>query len=290
MDCYLCGSTNVTLITEKLRYDYNMKAYKCENCSLYFLYPKMTPEEENAFYEKEYGKIYRAEKNTSLQDLFESRFNSGDVKLYYELTKPYLSKEDNCFEAGAACGYFLAKIKNDVKLVSGSESHIEMREYADKIGIKMVESLSDVQENSIDKFFMFFLLEHLGNPIVYLKTVYRLLKKGGKLFILVPNVDDALFTVYKIPGFVSFYFTPAHPHYFSKKTLSEVIKKSGFDDFEVQYLQRYDLSNHMCWLATGKPGGLGKYSDFFTDELLSEYSRCLISHGNSDTLWAVVTK
>lgn len=288
MKCYLCGSKEHELVSEKIRYNAPRKAWKCKNCDLVFLHPQMTPEEEEEFYKKEYGEIFSKEKGTTPAALFEARL--PDAEKYYELVKDYLSKNDDCLELGAAAGSFLAIIKNNVKSVTGVEPHDLLRRSCEERGLRMVSSIDELSDTKFDKIFMFFLLEHLGDPIDYLRKVKNLLKNGGKLFIEVPNVDDSLLSVYNIPKFKEFYFTPAHQFYYSKKTLSAIIKKSGFNEFEIRYLQRYDLSNHIHWMIEGKPGGTGRYNHIFSKKLLKEYARSLINHCVSDTLFAIVTK
>lgn len=248
----------------------------------------MTPEEERVFYEAEYGEIYSTEKGTTPAQLFNARLN--DAQEYYELVKDYINKDHDCLELGCASGYFLAAIKDKVRSVTGYETHLLLKQYCQEIGINMVECIGECKSNQFDRVFMFFLLEHLGDPVNYLAEVKRILKKGGKIFIEIPNVEDALLSLYNIPAFNNYYYTPAHQFYYSRKTLSELLLKSGFNDFEIIPVQRYDLSNHMHWMMNGKPGGQGLYTHIFTPELLKRYAQDLKDHFICDTLFAVVTK
>lgn len=288
MKCYLCGHEKHELVSAKIRYEQPRKAYKCSNCGLVFLYPQMTEEEERIFYEKEYGVIYSEEKGTSPKDLFDARL--PDAKVYYELVKDYIDENNDCLEVGCASGYFLATIRDKVKSVTGFETHTELKSYCKDIGINMIDSLEGGKNDQFDRIFMFFLLEHLGDPIGYLNKLNRVLKKGGYIVIEVPNVDDALLTLYNIPKFVEFYFTPAHQFYYSKKTLSGLLRKAGFNEFDIKPEQRYDLSNHMHWMQTGKPGGMGLYNHIFGQDLLKAYAETLKNHWICDTLFAFVKK
>lgn len=286
MKCYLCGHKEHGLITSKIRYDHPKKAFKCNNCGLVFLHPQMTEEEERIFYEREYGEIYSKEKGTSLKDLFNARLQ--DAKTYYELVKEYLNKDNDCLEIGCASGYFLATIKDKVKSVTGFETYLEFKKFCKSINIKMLENLEDCSDGRFDRIFMFFVLEHLRDPINYLKRLKKILMKGGCLLIEVPNVDDVLISVYKIPKFLNFYFTPAHQFYYSKETLSALLQKAGFQEFEIKSVQRYDLSNHIHWMLAGKPGGMGLYNHIFSQTLLDAYADDLRKHLICDTLFAIV--
>lgn len=286
--CPLCSNEVNELVSDKLRYESPRKVYRCASCGLIFLHPRMSADEERIFYEKEYGEIYSDEKGTTPEKLFESR--QPDANLYYDWTREFLDHSHACLELGCASGYFLAGIRENVKDVSGIESHLLLKAHCKKIGIRIFASLEECDDEQFDRIFMFFLLEHIGDPINYLKSVRRVLKKEGKLFIVIPNVDDALLSLYDIPAFRSYYFTPAHQFYYSQSTLVKVLERSGLDTVTIYPKQRYDLSNHMHWMMYGKPGGMGKYNHVFSKTLLDEYAKSLTDCFRCDTLLAVVTK
>lgn len=286
--CPICKKSHTSITSEKLRYETSRKVYTCLDCGLVFLYPQMTADEERIFYEKEYGEIFSNEKGTTPAKLFEARL--PDARVYCNWIQNDLKTTHTCLELGCASGYFLATIKDHVGSVSGIETHVLLNEYCKNIGIHTYNSLDECQNEQFDRVFMFFLLEHIGDPITFLSSVKRVLKPKGKLIIVVPNIDDALMTLYDIPAFKSFYFTPAHQFYYSKNTLSHVISLAGFLDFEIFPRQRYDISNHMHWMMYGKPGGAGRYNSIFSQVLLEEYSNNLKDHFLCDTLFAVITK
>ena len=96
----------------------------------------------------------------------------------------------------------------------------------------------------------FFVLEHISNPILFLKEQLNLLKPNGKIIFEIPNVSDPLYTIYDIPAFERFYWSLAHPWYFSLKSLVYLLNKLN-QPFEIKLDQRYDLSNHMiCAVLT----------------------------------------
>lgn len=289
--CSLCGNKDAskfTFITDKFRYDMQKSAYKCEACGLVFIIPLMSAEEERIFYEKEYGVIYANEKGATPKDLFDKRL--PDAKRYLDMVERFLKPTDDCLEIGCASGYFLHTIKSKVKSVTGFETHVELRKYCEEIGIRMLSSLADAKEASFDRIFLFFVLEHIGDPMSFLGVLKKMLKPGGTLVVEVPNVDDILLSGYPLPLFRDFYFTPAHQYYYSKDTLARTLKKAGFDDFVIEPEQRYDLSNHMNWMITGKPGGQAKFNHLFTPQILEAYAANLRDRFLCDTLFAIITK
>jgi SAM-dependent methyltransferase len=285
--CYLCGGTEHQVVAREFRYPIEKTGYRCATCSLVFIHPPMSPEEERRFYEEEYGIIYSQEKNTTPADLFEAR--QDDARMYRDWVAPWLTPTDDCLEIGCASGYFLAVIKDEVRSVAGLESHLELRRYCTQIGLAIHDRLEDLPAASIDRVFAFFVLEHLGAPLDFLAEAKRVCRPGGSIMIVVPNVDDVLLSTYDIPKFDSFYFTPAHQFYYSRDTLSRLFVQAGLPTHEILPKQRYDLSNHMHWMLAGRPGGMGKYDHIFGEPLRQAYADELTARFLCDTLFAVVT-
>ena len=284
--CYLCGKHRIELVADRLRYKSLSKAYQCQDCGIAFLHPQMTKQEEQEFYEKEYGNIYSREKGTTPQDLFKAR--QSDARHYYQLSKDFINKHTDCLEIGCASGYFLHKIKNKARSIAGIESHAILKRYCRDIGITMYDDLDLCPKGAFDMVFLFFVLEHVGNPISFLKKIKLCLKKKGKIFLTVPNKDDALITLYNIPTFKDYYYTPAHQFYYAKSTLMSLFKKAGFKRYDVSMIQRYDLSNHMHWMIHGKPGGTSRFNNIFSASLNKQYKKDLVKAGKGDTLVAIV--
>ncbi len=73
-------------------------------------------------------------------------------------------------------------------------------------------------------------LEHIKNPKLFIKDVFSLLNKNGKVFIEVPNL------IYSLNNYIED-FTPDHVNFFSLNTLKSCINKKllKFDDPEYLY-------------------------------------------------------
>ena len=112
--------------------------------------------------------------------------------MYQDWVSPWLQPTDDCVEIGCASGYFLAVIKDRVGSVAGLETHLELRQYCEQIGIPIHDRLEEMPEASVDRLFAFFVLEHLGEPMEFLAQARRVCRPGGSIMIVVPNVDDVL--------------------------------------------------------------------------------------------------
>jgi len=73
-------------------------------------------------------------------------------------------------------------------------------------------------------------IEHLLNPLAYLEALRDLLKPGGKLRVIVPNVHGLSATVFGRFSYV--YWMPFHVNLFSAKTLQAALRAAGFTKVE----------------------------------------------------------
>ena len=244
----------------------------------------MTPEFEKEFYEKTYRSAYD---NQNAESLWEASL--PEAKKRVSRFMDLYSQDSRLLEIGCASGYFLCEVKEHVKSVTGVELTKDYVKFARGKELDVRESLDEIPDNSCDLIFMFHVLEHIDDPIHFLKELKKKLSPTGKLIIEVPNVDDVLVSVYKIKNHLDFYWEIAHNYYFSKPSLKRVLDKAGYQSV-IFPLQRYDLSNHMHWMQFGKPGGQAYYNSIFTPALLAEYENCLKDKFLCDTIYAVAEK
>lgn len=287
--CRICGCTASNLVSETVSDAPEAAIYRCGGCSIVYLHPIMTASEEAYFYEKDFPAYMEARSAPGGKEPashFESNYPEGVRRL--ELLKVYLSSDWDVLEIGSSTGYFLDVLKPHVRTVTGIEPGTAFASYAAEHAIPTVPSLAALGHARFDAMLIYYVLEHLRDPIGFLQQLTRLLKPGGQLFIEVPNVNDALLTTYRVQGFAPFYWQRAHYQYFSHTTLLDVLRRAGFSA-EVHPVQRYDLSNHVVWMLDGKPGGKGRFREIFTRELEEEYANCLKNNWICDTVFGIAT-
>lgn len=210
----------------------------------------------------------------------EARQRVGRLK---DMLKPSMSVLD----VGANAGAFLKEVEPYVSSVIGIEPGDSHRAWASReLGLTFVKDITELGDRKFDVIALFHTLEHVWNPVDFLRVLGRYLVPGGIIVIEVPNVNDALVALYKIPAYVTFYYQKAHLYYFSHATLAKTIAAAG-GRAEITGLQRYDLSNHLRWAIDGQPGGQGYYNAVLVDQVQTAYAEALVQAGFSDTLWAV---
>jgi SAM-dependent methyltransferase len=288
-ECRLCGSRVSVLVSSTVSEAPESSVYECSSCGIVYVYPIMTAEEEAAFYADQFEQ-YMARRSgpgwKSPGAHFQSYSEEGRRRL--PLVLPHLRKADAVLEIGSSTGYFLNALRPFVGAVAGVEPSEAYRTYACSAGIETVESLEELGARRFDVIALYYVVEHLRDPVGYLMSLRPRLNPGGRLLIEVPNVQDALLSLYRLPAFSSFYWQRAHYHNFSRVTLTRVLEQAGYK-VATHPVQRYDLSNHMVWMFDGKPGGHGRFASVLGAEADAAYRKTLMNNWICDTVFAVAT-
>ncbi|WP_153115856.1 class I SAM-dependent methyltransferase [Rhodocyclus tenuis] len=107
---------------------------------------------------------------------------------------------------------------------------------------------------AVDLVWSFHVIEHVPDPLAFLRDIGELLTVGGRAFILTPNVDDFLLSCL-FEDYAPFWFRVAHPWYFSGKGLANVAEYAGLEVSAIGYHQEFSLSNSLHWLRDRRPQG-----------------------------------
>ncbi len=293
--CNLCGSREAELVTDSLRFGVKRNVVSCLDCHLVYLFPLMSEEEERKLYEEEYRDVADVEGHylpQKAREFFEVELNANKER--FQRVERFLTPQARILEIGCAAGSFLYQAKDKVSECIGIELDKAFSSFVrDELGIPTYDVPLEECEflpESFDAIFLFHVLEHLRDPSNYLLLLRYILKKGGHVFIELPNIDDALLGLYRLKSFKAFYYQPAHSYYFSRRTLTRMLRKAGFHA-KVSLLQRYSLLNHLNWVFWGKPQAKPAFRVGFPLLLLDlPYRGLLKLTGKADTLFAIGQK
>jgi cyclopropane fatty-acyl-phospholipid synthase-like methyltransferase len=186
-------------------------------------------------------------------------------------------------DIGCGAAGFLERAKTRAKSCAGVELNRIFEDCWTNLGIPVVSDVSELKQQ-FDIVFLFHTLEHIAEPVDFLRKVKPVLKEGGKLVVEVPSADDALLTLYENEGFQNFTYWSPHLFLYTPRTLQDLMRQAGFVTQVISQFQRYPLSNHLHWLAKGKPGGHQKWSFLDSPELQAAYAAALARVGRCDTL------
>jgi SAM-dependent methyltransferase len=222
MNCYLCYTKNIKLIY-KIG---DRLIYQCLNDDLFFSVDKKNA---SFVYDQDY---YGSSPYTKLPIFKDLYFQNKINKISTLCPKEGLK----ILDVGCGWGNFL-QILNDNQLpYLGIDVSQEAVAICSEKGLNCLKAdLINLSKDSKQKYSVitfFQVIEHLKNPLEYLKTAKKLLKKNGILLITTPNNNSPLRSLFG-PKW-SVYNTPSHYFFYSKKSLGRLLKMAGFNKFEIK--------------------------------------------------------
>ena len=188
---------------------------------------------------------------------------------------------------GCGLGGMLDEMRTEAAWAAGLEPSKERQGIVTAKGHRVVGSLNELEDHSLDVVTMFHVLEHLTDPVAVLQAVRRVLSPGGTLLIEVPHARDALLSLYDCEAFKRFTFWSEHLVLHTRESLRILLQHAGYKEIEVLGYQRYPLANHLYWLSKQKPGGHEAWRFLSSEELTSAYTSGLQKIDRTDTLISI---
>jgi 2-polyprenyl-3-methyl-5-hydroxy-6-metoxy-1,4-benzoquinol methylase len=170
--------------------------------------------------------------------------------------EPYRG-DGRVLDVGTSIGLFLDLARQRGWSGIGTEFGARALAYArDELGLEVYDrALSELglDPASLDVVTLNSVLEHVNRPLELLGEVRGLLRPGGALFLIVPNVDSLACRV--LHERAATFDGRNHLIYFSPATLRDALRRSGFDVVET-HTRVSSLDPVLEWLAYREP-----YSD-----------------------------
>ncbi len=278
--CYLCNGREFVRRPGQVRDDPSLEVLECRACGL------VTLSSFDHISKEFYAESGMHAEELSVPDWLKQ--TEGDDTRRLEFTRQAV-KNKRVLDFGCGNAGFLMRAKTAAAVAAGVEPEARLRPHFLKNGLQVWEKLSDVDE-TFDVITLFHVLEHLPDPRQVLEGLGRLLRPSGRIIIEVPNANDALLTLYRCEPFTRFTYWSCHLFLFTAKTLVELCAQAGFRVDAVNHIQRYPLSNHMHWLAQGKPGGHQVWQFLDSPELHAAYESRLAAREATDTVIATIVR
>lgn len=298
--CPLCHADSQAqkLVTRHVYGDRDGRAFfRCASCQVIHLFPRLSPEDERAFYANEFSSFMAGRSGDGggwSQPERHVAANQATVARRMKYLRGALPDKGRILEVGCSSGFMLYPLAEAGYECVGVEPSGAFGDYVRSRNLACFDDLDALRADAryrdgFDAVMHFFVLEHVAEPASFLEAQLELLKPDGRLVFEVPNAADALVTVYDIPAFERFYWSVAHHWYFTEPSLRFLLDRVG-TYYEIRGDQRYDLSNHMVWARDGKPGGMGRYTGKIGAEIEEAYKQALIQSGHCDTLVGMLRK
>jgi len=250
----LCGSNKLHNLDNTLR---NLGAYKviaCQDCQLLFLDKIYYTSQENLdeWYEETYSSGYYKDVKNDILSNFKDKLPYQRIRK--ERISPYLKQDSRVLDVGSGPGYFLEEIQDKVAKVSAIEKNTNERSFVNEnLNIDCYKDCSSIKGN-FDVIVLNQILEHIYDPISFLKELKTVLAENGVFVIEVPSVKNPLVSLYKNNSFANFWFQEPHLWYFSEKTLKIFLEKAFGAGFvqSVNTFQESSFINHYNWAFHNK--------------------------------------
>jgi len=186
----------------------------CKFCSLVFF--KIIPDAE------ELKEHYNNYPRGSVTDLILKRYN----ELLDSFEK--FRKNNNIMDIGCGDGFFLMEAQKRGWNVFGIEVSESSVDVCRKMNITMFSefNVNHIGNEIFDVITMFEVIEHLQNPFQFIPSVYSLLRKGGVLYLTTPNFNSLTRRILKSEWSVIDYLE--HLFYFTPKSLHYLLSVNGF--------------------------------------------------------------
>lgn len=256
--CPLCHTPTGSALATELRRGAGT-VYYCRACHHGFLVPDQALDAKTYYaenYRQEYSHNAEAAA-TNAREIFEVYRHYQRDRV--EAVSPYLAEATTLMEVGASSGQFLANIKDRVARADAIELDRACCAFMqEELGIRADSEFlreSVFADETYDVVCSFQVMEHVADPVAFLRELHQSAKKGGTIFVEVPNLHDPLLSVWKVNSYQKFFYHAAHLHYFTEDSLMQAATLAGFvpDQVEVSFTQDYNLLNHLNWVMNDAP-------------------------------------
>lgn len=240
-ECPACASENIEKYMETEDFFLSKERFslsKCANCQLVFLNPRPASEDLIKYYQSDKYISHHSKGLNPFNALYRYLRNRNISYKYNLVTK--IVKSGSLLDIGCGTGEFLNYFTLKNWQVKGIEPDLDARKHAKvEFGLDVFDEnmLNDFSNESFDVVTMWHVLEHVLDVNKRVKTVYRLLKKGGLFVVAVPNYLSWDADHYN--KYWAAYDAPRHLYHFSPEALIKLVEKFNFKFYD-SYPLKYD--------------------------------------------------
>jgi len=222
MCCPLCQS-------RRLYYSFTKQGYRverCKDCTFMLLNPQPRDEELAAIYNAQYF-LGSAQDRQRVSDM-----KAATARLYLRDLQRYRgSAHGRLLELGCGQGELLVEAQRlgyDVTGVEYSSSAAACAQQ--RLGPNGTVHCGELEKlplppASFDVCVLCDVIEHVRDPLAYLKHIHRLLKPGGTIYVATPSLDSWSAALLKEKWME---FKPEHLSYFDRNTMQGALFQAGF--------------------------------------------------------------
>jgi 2-polyprenyl-3-methyl-5-hydroxy-6-metoxy-1,4-benzoquinol methylase len=200
------------------RFDRYGQIVRCKSCGLVYANPRPVGSLLSDGYARTEDHGYASERS--------SRSINAHLSLH---TIQRFVERGRLLDVGCATGYFLNAARLSFEPYGIEPSRWAAQYARDKLRLDVRQGAleeSDFPEGNFDVITLNDVIEHLADPQRCLTQLHRLLRPGGLLYIVTPNIDSLSARLLRGHWWG---LRPAHLYYFSARTLADMLTKVGFE-------------------------------------------------------------
>lgn len=244
--CLLCGSTQSTPYQEGADYFMRLPGtfylVRCVSCGLLYQNPRPSLDEIDHYYPNQYGSYSSAHAGLyarpGLAGWLIRRAQHYRCRLLHQAVSTASHQTKRLLDVGCASGLFLEAMQY---YAGWQVEGVELNQQAahatsERLGIPVFAGpleAANFPDATFDAITLWDVLEHLHDPVASLRELRRILKPGGALFVRVPNA--ASYVARGCGRYWSGYDLPRHMTSFTPRTLSQMLRQTGFNRLVCRY-------------------------------------------------------
>lgn len=231
INCPVCGIENTKIEMQKKGFSY----IECNNCTMLYLTPRPTEKILSEFYPQ--SKLYEVFNEyifPSSSEIRKEKIFKPRVKKVNELCEKYDLNTNSILEVGAGYGFFLEELVNQKTFtrVVGTEASDSLFETSKNKKYDIYNGILEYLtfDETFDFVASFEVLEHVFNPIDFLKKINSLLNEKGVLLISFPNYDGFDIGMLREKSDA---IDHEHLNYFNEKSIRLILEKTGYKVLDI---------------------------------------------------------
>jgi SAM-dependent methyltransferase len=221
--CLICGHDSFKRIHQKEQWQY----LQCRACGLVTLFPRPSPLDLL----KDYDTYLPVQDERIVQW---GQMMRRIIRRSADLIEARSGKNGKILDIGCGYGFFLAEMQRRGWQTEGIEISPTGRAYAQKtwnlpVHSQPLEALS-LADASFDVVTLFYVIEHLLDPLALLREARRILKPNGLILLRWPHSAPMWKTMGSLVKNYDYFHTPFHLYDFAPATIARLLQKAGFED------------------------------------------------------------
>jgi len=221
ISCPFCNQSE----TRSLHREGVFQMVTCASCQFVYLNPRPAEEALLEFYQD-----YLPRETSSIEDW--KRMMGPIFRRSSRLIRRYNKDKGRLLDVGTGFGFFLAEMKHQGWEVEGVEISQKGINYGREV-LKLTVHPGPLEaigfpEKVFDVVTAFYVIEHLPDPMAFLRECYRILKPGGLLLLRYPHTTPIKNLLRTLRVKNRLYDLPAHLSDFSPGMIEKCLEGTGF--------------------------------------------------------------